>query len=35
LPLTNNIIKMHQGRIVVNSTVGIGTHFIAYLPVIN
>ena len=34
LPLTNNIIKMHQGSISVNSKVGVGTHFITYLPVI-
>lgn len=33
LPLTNNIIKMHQGSIVVNSSVGVGTKFIVYIPV--
>jgi signal transduction histidine kinase len=32
LPLTNNIIKMHQGSIVVQSAVGVGTSFITYLP---
>jgi signal transduction histidine kinase len=32
LPLTNNIIKMHQGSIVVKSVVGVGTRFITYLP---
>ena len=32
LPLTNNIIKLHQGNIAVNSAVGIGTKFIVYLP---
>lgn len=32
LPLTNNIIKMHQGSIVVNSKVGSGSKFIVYLP---
>lgn len=32
LPLTNNIIKLHQGSIVVNSEVGVGTRFTVYLP---
>jgi signal transduction histidine kinase len=32
LPLTNNIIKLHQGSIVVNSKVGVGTRFTVYLP---
>ena len=34
LPLTNNIIKMHQGSIVVRSEVGVGTSFVTYLPFI-
>lgn len=32
LPLANNIIKLHQGNIVVDSEVGVGTRFIIYLP---
>ncbi|MBE9464218.1 ATP-binding protein [Dyadobacter subterraneus] len=32
LPLANNIIKLHQGNIVVDSKVGVGTRFIIYLP---
>ena len=32
LPLANNIIKMHQGTIIVNSEVGIGTRFTIHLP---
>ena len=32
LPLANNIIKMHHGEIVVNSTVGVGTRFLINLP---
>lgn len=32
LPLSNNIIKMHQGSIVVDSTVGVGTKFEIHLP---
>lgn len=32
LPLTNNIIRLHQGSIVVTSKVGVGTHFTVYLP---
>ena len=32
LPLTNNIIKLHQGSIVVKSDVGVGTRFSVYLP---
>ncbi|MDQ6481387.1 HAMP domain-containing sensor histidine kinase [Dyadobacter sp. LHD-138] len=32
LPLTNNIIKLHLGSIVVNSEVGVGTRFTVYLP---
>ncbi len=34
LPLTNNIIKLHQGSIVVKSEVGVGTRFTVYLPYI-
>ncbi|CAG4997392.1 Adaptive-response sensory-kinase SasA [Dyadobacter sp. CECT 9275] len=32
LPLANNIIKMHQGTVIVNSEVGIGTRFITRFP---
>jgi signal transduction histidine kinase len=32
LPLANNIIKLHQGKIMVKSQVGFGTRFIIYLP---
>jgi len=32
LPLTNNIIKLHQGSIVVKSEVGVGTRFTVFLP---
>lgn len=32
LPLTNNIIKLHQGSIVVKSEVGVGTRFTVCLP---
>ncbi|WP_025764492.1 HAMP domain-containing sensor histidine kinase [Dyadobacter tibetensis] len=32
LPLSNNIIRMHHGRIVVKSTVGVGTEFAIHLP---
>lgn len=32
LPLTNNIVRMHQGNIVVSSKVGVGTRFVTYLP---
>jgi signal transduction histidine kinase len=32
LPLANNIIKLHQGTIVVKSEVGVGTRFTIYLP---
>jgi signal transduction histidine kinase len=33
LPLANNIIRLHKGRIVVNSTVGHGTDVTIQLPV--
>ncbi|OJV12850.1 MAG: two-component sensor histidine kinase [Dyadobacter sp. 50-39] len=32
LPLTHNIIRMHQGKADVQSRVGEGTRFITYLP---
>jgi signal transduction histidine kinase len=32
LPMANNIIKMHQGTIIVNSEVGVGTRFTIHLP---
>lgn len=32
LPLTHNIIRMHQGKADVRSRVGEGTRFITYLP---
>ncbi|MGV3601535.1 MAG: HAMP domain-containing sensor histidine kinase [Dyadobacter fermentans] len=32
LPLTNNIIRMHQGKVEVHSRVQEGTRFITYLP---
>lgn len=32
LPLANNIIRLHQGKIVVKSQVGVGTRFIISLP---
>ncbi|NIJ53744.1 sensor histidine kinase [Dyadobacter arcticus] len=32
LPLANNIIRMHQGKIEVKSKVGEGTQFLTYLP---
>jgi signal transduction histidine kinase len=33
LPLTNNIIRLHHGNVLVQSTVGVGTRFMTYLPV--
>jgi signal transduction histidine kinase len=32
LPLANNIIRMHQGKVEVKSRVGEGTRFTTYLP---
>ncbi|WP_353720563.1 HAMP domain-containing sensor histidine kinase [Dyadobacter sp. 676] len=33
LPLTHNIIRMHQGKVEVHSRVEEGTRFITYLPI--